>query len=172
MSSSEVASASAHWPFPIWVNMRSFLNISREKLVHYIFIFIFFIFTFYDWIDTLSHMDKIHFQKTAYMALSYSSNSFSYFSYRSSHGRMHTILLYYNFRDFSSYVVSIFTKAVHFPIVTYFSLPFGFKIICVPWAALWLRISFLSFDWMIGKIKELEDKVANLEQRVTALESK
>ena len=29
-----------------------------------------------------------------------------------------------------------------------------------------------NLDWMIGKIKELEDKVANLEQRVTALESK
>ena len=29
-----------------------------------------------------------------------------------------------------------------------------------------------NLDWMIGKIKELEEKVANLEQRVTALESK
>ena len=29
-----------------------------------------------------------------------------------------------------------------------------------------------NLDWMIGKIKEYEDKVANLEQRVTALESK
>ena len=29
-----------------------------------------------------------------------------------------------------------------------------------------------NLDWMIGKIKELEDKVANLEQRVSALESK
>ena len=29
-----------------------------------------------------------------------------------------------------------------------------------------------NLDWMIGKIKELEDKVANLEHRVTALESK
>ena len=29
-----------------------------------------------------------------------------------------------------------------------------------------------NLDWMIGKIKELEDKVANLEQRATALESK
>ena len=29
-----------------------------------------------------------------------------------------------------------------------------------------------NLDWMICKIKELEDKVANLEQRVTALESK
>ena len=29
-----------------------------------------------------------------------------------------------------------------------------------------------NLDWMIGKIKELEDKVAKLEQRVTAMESK
>ena len=29
-----------------------------------------------------------------------------------------------------------------------------------------------NLDWMLGKIKELEDKVSNLEQRVTVLESK
>ena len=29
-----------------------------------------------------------------------------------------------------------------------------------------------NLDWMLCKIKELEDKTANLEQRVTALESK
>lgn len=29
-----------------------------------------------------------------------------------------------------------------------------------------------NLDWMLAKIKELETKVANLEQRVTALESK
>lgn len=29
-----------------------------------------------------------------------------------------------------------------------------------------------NLDWMLSKIKELETKVANLEQRVTALESK
>ena len=29
-----------------------------------------------------------------------------------------------------------------------------------------------NLDWMLAKIKELEDKTANLEQRVTALESK
>lgn len=29
-----------------------------------------------------------------------------------------------------------------------------------------------NLDWMLGKIKELENKVANLEKRVKALESK
>lgn len=29
-----------------------------------------------------------------------------------------------------------------------------------------------NLDWMLAKIKELEDKTANLEQRVTVLESK
>lgn len=29
-----------------------------------------------------------------------------------------------------------------------------------------------NLDWMLSKIKELETEVANLEQRVTALESK
>lgn len=29
-----------------------------------------------------------------------------------------------------------------------------------------------NLDWMLAKIKELEDKTATLEQRVTALESK
>ena len=29
-----------------------------------------------------------------------------------------------------------------------------------------------NLDWILAKIKELEDKTANLEQRVTALESK
>ena len=62
-----------------------------------------------------------------------------------------TLYCYIKIRDFSSYVVSIFTEAVHFPIVAYFCLPFGFEIVCVPWATFWLRISFFAFDWMIGK---------------------